>query len=96
MKPLIICAIALCSGMASAAEYATPGCYAQIPTSCSFDEMTLELCNQEGKSRNLVFLLSQRMYMSGGNRFGNADGSRVCIVKGIKGTEPKRYIVTIE
>jgi hypothetical protein len=96
MNRIIITGLALCSGVASAAEYETPACYAQVPTSCSFNEMTLQLCNEEGKSKNLVFLLSQRMYMPGGNKFGNADSSRVCVVKGIKGTDPKKYMVTIE
>jgi len=96
MRKLIIFGLAFCSGVTSAAEYETPACYAQVPTSCSFDAMTLQLCNEEGKSKNLVFLLSQRMYMPGGNKFGNADGSRVCIIKGIKGTDPKRYEVRIE
>jgi hypothetical protein len=49
MKTLITYALALCSGVASAAEYETPDCYANVPTSCSFDEMTLHLCNEEGK-----------------------------------------------
>jgi hypothetical protein len=96
MNKIIITGLAFCSGMASAVEYETPGCYAQVPTSCSFDEMTLQLCNEEGKSKNLVFLLSQRMYMPGGNKFGNSDGSRVCVVKGINGADPKRYVVKIE
>ena len=96
MKKTIILGLAFCSAVASAAEYATPACYAQVPTACSFDEMTLQLCNEEGKSKNLVFLLSQRMYTPGGNKFGSADASRVCIVKGIKGTNPKRYVVTID
>lgn len=96
MNRIILFALAFCSGAASPGEYETLACYAQVPTSCSFNEMTLQLCNEEGKSRNLAFLLSQRIHMPGGNKFGNPDGSRICIVKGIKGTDPKRYAVTIE
>ena len=96
VKKLIICGLALCSGVALAAEYETPACYAKVPTSCSFDEMTLQLCNEGEKPKNQIFQLSQRMYMPGGNKFGSADGSRICIVKGIKGTDPKRYVVTIK
>lgn len=96
MKKLTISFICVWAGLASAAEYSTPACYENIPTSCSFDEMTLSLCNTEGESKKMVFMLSQRTYMPGGNKFGNADGSHVCTVKGIKGTSPKRYAVVIE
>nr|VFJ93934.1 MAG: hypothetical protein BECKLFY1418A_GA0070994_103530 [Candidatus Kentron sp. LFY]VFK23111.1 MAG: hypothetical protein BECKLFY1418C_GA0070996_11347 [Candidatus Kentron sp. LFY] len=96
MKKTMIFCVLLWSGLAVATEYPTPACYENVPTSCSFNEMTLSLCNKEGKSENLVFMLSQRMYMRGGNKFGSADGSRVCTVQGIKGTEPKRYTVEIE
>lgn len=95
MKKIIILCCCLWSGLASAAEYKTPACYENVPVACSFDEMTLSLCNEEGKTKKMVFLLSQRMYMPGGNKFGNADGSHVCTVKGIKGTSPKRYTVEI-
>jgi hypothetical protein len=96
MTRLIAFCLFICTGMTFAGQYETPSCYAHIPTSCSFNEMTLQLCNEEGKSEKLVFLGSQRIPMPGGNRFGSADGSRVCVVKGIKGTEPKRYLVTTE
>lgn len=58
--------------------------------------MTLQLCTEEGEPEQLVFLGSQRIHIPGGNRFGSADGSRGCVVKGIKGTKPKRYLVMIE
>ncbi|MCL1478504.1 MULTISPECIES: hypothetical protein [unclassified Marinobacter] len=95
MKKLIILGFCIWAGLASAAEFTTPACYENVPTTCSFDEMTLSLCNKEGKSKKIAFLLSQRMYMPGGNKFGNADGSHVCTVKSIKGTSPKRYTVEI-
>lgn len=95
MKKLIAFGFCFWSGFAAAAEYATPACYENVPTTCSFNEMTLSLCNMEGKSRNVVFLLSQRTHQPGGNKFGDASGSRVCTVQGIKGTSPKRYTVVI-
>ena len=95
MKKFVVVGICVWSTFASAAEYATPACYESIPTSCSFDEMTLSLCNKEGESKKLVFLLSQRIHMSGGNKFGSADGSKVCTVQGIKGSDPKKYNVVI-
>lgn len=95
MKKVIALGLCVLSGFAMAAEHVTPSCYENVPTTCSFDEMTLSLCNKEGKSMKMVFLLSQRMYMPGGNKFGNADGSHVCTVKGVKGTSPKRYTVVI-
>ena len=96
MKKIIIFCVFLWSGLATATEYPTPTCYQNVPTSCSFKGMTLSLCNKEGKSKNLVFLLSQRMYIRGGNKFGSADGKRICTARGIKGTKPKRYTVEIE
>ncbi len=96
MKRVIIFSLCAWSGFASTAEYPTPACFENIPISCSFNEMTLSLCNKEGKSKNMVFLLSQRMRLPGGNKFGNADGSYICSVKGIKGTSPKRYTVVIK
>jgi len=96
MRRVIIFGFCIWSGFVSASEYATPACYQNIPTTCSFDEMTLSLCNKEGESKKIAFLLSQRMYMPGGNRFGNSDGNHVCTVKGIKDTSPKRYTVEID
>jgi len=95
MKKVIVLGLCIWSGLVSAKEYSTPACYEHVPTSCSFDEMTLTFCNKEGNPKNMVFVLSQRMYMPGGNKFGNADGSHVCTVKGIKETSPKRYTVEI-
>lgn len=95
MKKAIVFGIYIWSGFAVAAEYPTPACYENVPTTCSFNEMTLSLCNKESKSKNVVFLLSQRTHLPGGNKFGNSDGSRSCTVQGIKGTDPKRYAVVI-
>ncbi len=96
MKKLIVLGLCFWAGFASAAEYVTPPCYENVPTTCSFNEMTLSLCNKEGKSKKMVFLLSQRTRISGGNKYSNVDGSKVCTVKGIKGTSPKRYTVVIK
>lgn len=95
MKKIIILGCCIWSGFSAAAEHATPACYENVPTTCSFNEMTLSLCNKEGKPKGVEFLLSQRMRIPGGNKFGNTDGSLVCTVKGIKGTSPKRYTVEI-
>jgi hypothetical protein len=95
MKTIVVFGICIWSGIAVAAEHPTPACYENVPTTCSFNEMTLSLCNIEGKSKNVVFLLSQRTHLPGGNKFSNADGSRVCTVQGIKGADPKRYTVVI-
>ena len=84
------------SPLVSAGEYTTPSCYENVPTTCSFNEMTLALCNKEGKKTNSIFYLSKRIYTSGGNKFTNANGDKICIVKRIKNSEPKRYIVVIE
>ncbi|WP_130107458.1 hypothetical protein [Iodobacter fluviatilis] len=96
MRKLFVVGVCSWSAFVSAAEYATPTCYENIPTSCSFNEMTLSLCNKEGKSKKVVFLLSQRIHIPSGNKFNSADGSKFCTVQGIKGTDPKRYTVVIK
>jgi len=77
-----------------AGEYSTPSCYESVPTSCGFDEMTLSLCNKEGKARDVKFSLSGRSYMRGGNKF--TSGRKQCLVKKIKGSEPAKYNVQIK
>jgi len=94
-KIIILFYVGLVSSYIHAKEYETPACYDSMPVTCSFNEMTLSLCNEEGRSEKIVFLMSQKMYLSGGNRFGSADGSKICTVKGIKDTDPKRYSVEI-
>lgn len=96
MKRILVSASLLFSSITMAGEYTTPSCYQKIPTSCSYNDMTLSLCNEEGKNKNIVFLSSNRIYVTGGNKFGSADGRNVCTVKGIKGTDPKRYTVAIK
>ena len=96
MRKFFVIGVCIWSAFVSATEYATPACYEKIPTSCSFNEMTLSLCNKEGESKKVVFLLSQRVHMPGGNKFSSADGSKVCTVQGIKSTDPKRYTVIIK
>ncbi len=44
----------------------------------------------------MTFLLSQRLYTHGGNKFATAKGDAICIAKGIKGSDPKKYNVTIQ
>ena len=94
-KIIILFYVCLASSYIQAKEYEIPACYDSMPVTCSFDEMTLSLCNEEGKPAKIVFLMSQKMYLSGGNRFGSADGRQICTVKGIKDTDPKRYSVEI-
>ena len=96
IKKTTLIGLAFFATTVGATKYETPACYAEVPTSCSFNEMTLSLCNQEGAAKKLVFLMSQRLYLPGGNKFATADGSRICAVKGIQGTDPKKYRVTIE
>lgn len=86
----------LWSGAVSAGEYLKPDCYTSNPTTCSFDEMTLAMCNAEGRSRNIVFLLNHRLWVPGGNSFGSADLQHVCTVKGVAGSDPKRYKVQVD
>lgn len=96
MKQMLsVIALVVAAAAGNAAEYDTPPCYATMPVTCGYDEMTLDLCNQEGKKSGVVFLGSQRMHLTGGNRFGSADGQRVCEVRHIKDTDPARYTVTI-
>lgn len=96
MKKLMLIGIAVISCSADATQYDTPSRYAQVPTSCSFNDMILQMCNQQGKSKKLVSLSSQRIYTPGGNKFATADGEHLCVVKGIKGTDPKKYDMTIK
>ena len=78
----------------AAGEYNTPACYESVPTACGFDEMTLSLCNQEGKISGAKFSLAGRSYLPGGNKF--MSGSKHCLVKKIKGTEPAKYNVQVK
>lgn len=77
-----------------AGEYNTPACYQSVPTSCGFDEMTLSLCNKEGRATKTKFSISTRSYLPGGNKF--TSGGKNCLVKKIKGTDPAKYNVQIK
>lgn len=96
MKKIYLVAIAAFANIVSASEYPTPLCYAQDNPTCSFNQMTLDLCNLEGKSTKTTFLINKRLYEAGGNKFESSDGKHICTVKGIKGTDPKRYSVIID
>jgi hypothetical protein len=94
MKKIIL-AIILIPSSVFAGEYAIPACYEHTPTKCSFNEMTLELCNVEAKGKKVVFAISEREYAPGGNKFMSKNGDFVCLVKPVKGSEPTKYSVTI-
>ena len=95
MKTLYLVVMMFLSVAANADVYDLPPCYTTIPTTCTFDEMTLAMCNANGKKLGIRFLISQKIYITGGNKFGSTDGQSVCTVKRIKGTEPAKYDVII-
>ena len=95
MKTLLLVTTILASVAANATVHELPHCYSTMPTTCGFDEMTLEMCNAEGKKAGSVFVISQRIYVTGGNKFGSAEGRMTCVVRRIKGSEPAKYEVTI-
>lgn len=73
----------------------TPPCYREVPTTCGFNEMTLELCNRQGANHGSRYSISSRSYAPGGNVFRSVDGRFTCTVNKIRGTEPARYRVNI-
>lgn len=83
------------ASVANAGVYDPPACYSIVPTTCAFNDMTLEMCNEEGKAKKIVFLASQRTHITGGNQFASANGKATCVVHHIKGTEPAKYEVKI-
>lgn len=95
MKKLIIALGIVMSVEAQATVYELPSCYSNVPTTCTFNDMTLEMCNKESKKTGAVFLLSQRIYVPGGNKFGTSDGKLTCLVSRVKGSEPAKYQVSI-
>lgn len=95
MKRTITLLMVGVSTVSFASEYTTPACYKSMPTSCGFDEMTLSLCNLEGKASGATFSLSGRSYLPGGNKFVSRDGARTCMVERIKGTEPAKYSIQV-
>jgi hypothetical protein len=96
MKALLVLAMMLFVVVVNATEYDLPSCYRTVPVTCSFNQMTLDMCNAEGNERKFVFLISERIYIPGGNIYGSADGKATCVVKPIKGTDPAKYDVTIK
>jgi len=95
MKTFLFVTTMLASIVANATVYELPHCYSTMPTTCGFNEMTFEMCNAEGKKTGSVFVISQRIYVTGGNKYGSADGRMTCVVRRIKGSEPAKYEVTI-
>lgn len=95
MKAVLFVALMLASDIVNATEYDLPPCYSTMPVTCTFDQMTLDMCNAEGKNPGSMFLISQKIYMPGGNKFGSADGRKTCVVRHIKDTDPAKYEVTI-
>lgn len=95
MRRLFLILTLLTSSLTNAAIYEMPPCYSTIPTTCTFDDMTLAMCNSEGKKAKKVFLISQKIYIPGGNKFGSADGKAICVVHRVKGSEPAKYEVAI-
>ncbi|MFI3120340.1 MAG: hypothetical protein QX203_10205 [Methylococcaceae bacterium] len=95
MKIFFLISIMLAFTVANAGVYDSPACYSTVPTTCAFNDMTLEMCNEEGKVKKIVFLASQRIHIAGGNKFASANGKATCIVQHIKDTEPAKYEVKI-
>jgi hypothetical protein len=79
----------------SRGTYSTPPCYAKDPPSCTFNAMTLDLCNEEGRKSETQFSASERTHIPGGNRFGAANGKATCVVSHVRGTEPATYDVKV-
>lgn len=96
MRLIFFMIVSFFSVMAGANTYETPLCYSEVPTTCGFNEMTLEMCNLEGSKQNKIFLASKRGYISGGNIFSTQNGSVTCVVKKVKESEPAKYQVTIK
>lgn len=78
-----------------AGVYDLPPCYLTVPTSCTFNDMTLEMCNKEGKKSGTVFLISTRDHLPGGNIFRSAQNQYTCTVKRINNSDPPQYNVTV-
>jgi len=95
MRNLLIILLTSYCAVANASVYDTSPCYSVVPTTCTFNEMTLNMCNAEGKKNKIVFVMSQRSHVAGGNKFVSADGKATCIVQRIKGTEPAKYEAVI-
>ena len=95
MRNLIIIFLISYFAVANASVYDTPPCYSVEPTICTFYDMTLNMCNAEGKKNKTLFVISQRSHIAGGNKFVSADGNATCVVQRIKGTEPAKYEVVI-
>ena len=95
MKTLFLISTMLAFTVANAGVYDLPACYSTVLTICAFNDMTLEMCNKEGKTKKNVFLASQRTYITGGNKFASVNGKATCIVRHIKDTEPAKYEVKI-
>ena len=95
MKIFISILLATFIAVANASVYDTPPCYSVVPTTCTFNEMTLNMCNAEGKKNKTAFVMSQRSHIPGGNKFFSADGKATCVVQRIKGSEPAKYDAVI-
>lgn len=95
MRIYFLIAAMLAFAVANAGVYDSPACYSTVPTTCAFNDMTLEMCNEEEKAKKIVFLVSQRTHITGGNKFASTNGKATCVVQHIKGTEPAKYEVKI-
>lgn len=94
MRNLIVILLSTYFAVANAGVYDTPPCYSVVPTTCTFNEMTLNMCNAEGKNKT-VFVMSQRSHITGGNKFVSDDGKATCVVQRIKDTDPAKYDAVI-
>ena len=83
------------SSGASRGTYSTPPCYATDPPICTFNAMTLALCNEEGRKSGADFSGGERTHIPGGNSFLSSDGKKTCVVNHVKGTEPADYEVRV-
>jgi hypothetical protein len=69
-----------------------PQCYQSDPVSCSFDDMTLSLCESAGKTK---FIAESRQHVTGGNSY-TSNEKKTCLVKHVKNSEPSKYTVDIK
>lgn len=95
MRIFFLMATMLAYTVANAGVYDLPACYKTVPATCAFNDMTLDMCNKEGKPTKIVFLASQRTHITGGNQFASANGKVTCVARRIKGSEPAKYEVII-
>ena len=78
--------------LAKTITVSAPQCYQSDPVSCSFDDMTLSLCESVGKAK---FIAESRQQVVGGNSYTSTN-EKTCLVKHVKNSDPSKYTVDIK